>query len=887
MNIIKKLVCKNLSLNRKRTVVTIIGIILSVALLSAVSSMVASFQKSLVSYQKEKAGDFHVAYYGATSENLEEFDNNRAIESYFTISDLGYARMEESKNEYKPYCRIVSADEEGLHGARLHLLEGRFPENGEEIVIPRHLKTNGRVEYQVGDTLTLQVGDRIRTEDGKKLAANVRYLGEKTEELTDIREKTYRIVGIIERPCFGMEAYECPGYTFVTYGEQREANLSVYTRFNRQGMKNTNAVIAGVLGVDYELFSKVNGGSGEVTPEELDEYSRQMDQAKYDVFLNSWLISCERIWPLDSSMLAIFIIAVFVTLIIICTSVYCIKNSFDISITEKIRQYGMLSSVGATKKQIRKSVHMEAAIMGWFGIPLGILSGLFAAYVLIRISNLLLMNSLNLKLVFAPSLWAVLVAVVLGIVTIYFSAVGSARKAGKVSPMEAIRNQTEIKLTAKSVKTPGYIRKLFGIGGVISYKNIKRNRRKYRTTVVSIVICTITFIVISYFMSMAMDLVSASYIQDGYNVCFNLYLSPEYEFDLSQIENLENVEEATIARTKYMLLEDYEYSEAYREAFQPYEGEEVPILILALDDESFTRYAKECGVSHSEGKVIFINSCFLTWEEGDRSKSGELAKFRYQSGETVKCYYLDDSQARWDENDELIEESIQKREYQIPIDAVTGLRPMGYKSNTGNNYLVMSFETVEKLGIALSNNYDFFFLSSDADILQDDLEVIIQNCEDENAGYSIYNRDKDEREEKSLFLLLDIFAYGLIIVIALIGITNIINTLGTSVELRSREFATLRSVGMTDKQFRKMVVLESIFTSGKSLFIGVTVGMLLSYGINRLECSYDMVIPFRPPVLSAIIAVAVVMILIYAIIRSSMMRINRRNIIETIKNENR
>ena len=174
MNLIKKLVRKNLLLNKKRTIVTIIGMILSVALLSALSTMVVSFRQSLISYQKAKGGDYHVAYFGVKPEELAEFDSNRGIESYFTVSEKGYAILEESKNEYKPYCRVVSMQEEGFQGARLKLIEGRFPENEKEIVIPRHLKTNGRVEYHVGDSLTLCLGDRVSELYGEKISLDQR-----------------------------------------------------------------------------------------------------------------------------------------------------------------------------------------------------------------------------------------------------------------------------------------------------------------------------------------------------------------------------------------------------------------------------------------------------------------------------------------------------------------------------------------------------------------------------------------------------------------------------------------------------------------------------------------------------------------------------------------
>lgn len=888
MRLIKKLVCKNLKLNKKRTVVTIIGIILSVALLSALSTLVFSFQQSMIAYQKQKGGDFHAAFMGAEREDLSTFEKNRGIESFFTLSNLGYAPLQESKNESKPYCRVLATDRTGMEKSRLTLIKGRYPENENEIVIPRHLKTNGRVEYKIGDTITLQLGTRVAKENGKKLGSDEGYANE-YEELVNPTTKEYKIVGEIERAAYGIEPYECPAYTFFTYEKEPTNDIGVYARLNKNGIKNKDEVVAGILGVDAELFAKITGtNTVDVTDKDLEEFSEQLAKSKYKIYVNSWLISYENLWPIDSMFMVIFILAAVVTFIIIFTSVYCIKNSFDISISEKIRQYGMLSSIGATKKQIRRSVHTEAAIMGAVGIPIGVLSGLLATFVLLKISNILLSESLNFELVFCPSIIAIFISVMLGMITIYFSAAGSARKASKVSPMEAIRNQKEIKLSAKNIRAPKYVSRIWGIGGVISYKNIKRNRKKYRTTVVSIVICTVTFIVISYFMSMAMDLVGTAYADERYNVSLSIRSSEDFNKELELAKGLDNIQEYSAVKFNYMNCQNAEYSEEYMKYLDNYGmvTNDVSIGVLVLDQSSYKRYEKECSISHSDDNIILVNGCVVNWAEDKKPKTGEVSAFKYKKGDTIELYDIDDSEAKFDENDELIEDSIKRIDYPLEISVITNVRPMGYKAAKESPMIVMNEKKAKEINLDNYSGFEIFFVSDKADKLQDDLEEIVQKCSDSNAGYPLYNRDKNAREERSLFILLAIFAYGLIAVIALIGITNIINTLSTSMELRSREFATLRSVGMTDSQFRKMVRLESIFTSSKSLIIGVTIGMLISYAINRIECTYDTIIPFNPPIFSAIIAIVIVFVLIYSIIWSSMKRINDRNIIETIKNEN-
>lgn len=885
MRLIDKLVCKNLKLNKKRTIVTIIGIILAVSLLSAVSTMAVCFQKSMITYQKEKSGDYHVSFSGVTNSDLTEFDENRSIDHYFTINNIGYALLKDCKNVYKPYCRIISTDSDGFAEAEFKLVEGRMPENEDEIVIPRHLKTNGRIEYKVGQDITLDVGQRVNKEDGSKLDESVSYEKE-NEDIVNKVTKSYKVVGIIERPVYGCEGYECPAYTFVTCSSERGNDMTLYASFTQKGLKNAEEIATAICGIDSELFEKINDTKQDATDEEYEEYNRQLRKAKYQCQMNSTLISYERIWPVNSSFVILYNIAFIVAAIIILTSVYCIKNSFDISISEKIRQYGMLSSIGATKKQIKKSVHTEAAIMGVIGIPIGLICGMFAAFVLIQVCNVVIGDVISIHFGFYPSIIAVVVATLLGIITVYFSAASSARKAGKVSPMEAIRNQREIAFNSKSIKTPKYINKIWGIGGVISYKNIKRNKKKYRTTVVSIVICTVTFIVVSYVMSMFLELFTMSYANDEYNVSFGMTIVDGTQFDVNQIKNLDNIDWCEIAQVNDMEAENPEYTDEYNSYLKQNEiaDETTYIQIVALDDESFKKYAKNYGILNTDDEIILVNRCVKTWEEDGKVKTGELDTFKYKAGDEMELSRVDDSDAQFDDDGNVIENSLKNIKYNIKISKIADDRPTGYKGNKDVNLLVMNQKTAIAQKLVSGKRYEAYFISGDADKLQDELENMVSVSD--NVSYSVYNRDKNERDERVLFQLLEIFAYGFITVIALIGITNIINTLNTSMELRSREFATLRSIGMTDSQFKRMVRLESFFTSAKSLTIGIIVGILISYMINWIECSHDTSVMFKLPLFSIILCIVVVMVLIYIIISVSMKRISSKNIIETIKNEN-
>lgn len=931
MNLMKTLTLKNLKLNRKRTIVTIVGIILATALLSALVTLVSSFQYSMIEYQKQKGGDFHVKFSNVKMSELSEFKNNRNIESTFETMGMGFAKLDGCKNEDKPYAYVMATDEAGFEKGCFNLIEGRMAKNEDEIVIPRHLKTNGRIDIKVGDEITLDVGKRYDSNTESVISENCAYEHE-AETLTDNVTKHYKVVGIMERPGYGMEDYSAAGYTFVTYsdelaaidnGSKSEADttLTVYSRYTQKALRNKDAVTADIIGVDEKLFAKANNSSVEMTAEESDRFLKEMENAKYDIYINGFLISYECVFPIDGTFKALFTVAAVVALIIILTSVYCIKNSFNISITEKIRQYGMLASVGATRRQIKSSVKTEAAMLGVVGIPVGTMSGILASLILVKVVNALSAGWLNFALSFHTSLPALILAVILSIATIYFSATGSARRAAKVTPLEAIRNTKEIKIKSAKLKTPAIIGRIWGIGGVISYKNIKRNKKKYRTTVTSIVICSVTFIVISYFMSMAFSVVGMSYASVDYNIGINMSCKKDLDIEkLSELlSGIEGAEDYLVGAGYYFDVDKPEYTKEYGEyCGQLYDDSEdvsQEFLITVLNDKSYDKYASDAGIKNADTGAILVNKgTFDVYnEKSSKYVKEEMELYKYKAGDTIRCGYnvyedaVDDDNAvegdtessTEDNSGYVDEETINKgvrKTVDVTIAGVTDKVPTCYNGYGNTSLLFMNQKGFESLWAdGKSGNefkpgnaiYSAYVVAENADEYQDTLEKeTAENPEYSQISFYVSNMDKQMRDEKSLFTLLGVFAYGLIVVIALIGITNIINTLSTGMELRSREFATLRSIGMTDKQFAGMVRLESVFISVKALVIGVPLGILISYLLCVMMNRMDDAIIYEPPYKAIILCIVVVIMLIYAIMKLSMTKLRHNNIIETIKNEN-
>ena len=871
MNLLNKLTIKNLKLNKKRTIVTIVGIILSVALITAVSTMYTSALSSLIDFETYEKGNFHVAFYNVPVTEIDTFKNNRCIENIFITKDLGYAKLENSQNEYKPYALIKGFTTSALENLSVKLVEGRLPKSKNEIIIPTHLKNNGRITLNIGDTITLDIGSRVS--EGQTLNQFNPYNEDNHEQIINTTTRTYKIVGIIERPATNIENYEAPGYTFISYldGNNLSGNIDIYTRYTKKGTKNNLKVTANLLGIDEQIYTKFY--SSEIIPkEDLDKFNQEMSKAKYQINENGYLIELETNPLGNNAVGGLGVVVIIVCLIIVFTSVFCIKNSFDISITEKIKQYGMLRSIGAIKRQIKKNVFYEASILGIIGIPLGIFLGLIASYILIIISNYFMKDMLNgLSLKFATSWIAILFAIILGIISIYLSALKSANRAAKTNPIDSIRNSAEINIKSKKIKSPKIIDRLFGIGGDISYKNLKRNKKKYRTTVISIVVSVSVFIALTYFMNLAFLVIKEEFKTSKYNLSLSMHTNQDEQiFDkLLSITKLDNIEQYSIIRQSGFYFSNPKYSNEYKKLTSLSEtDDEGYINIYAVGEEEYKRFLKELGLNYEEvkNKGILIDYQKISIYDNKKNKSiyQTVREFSYNTKDKIIGYIDDGINPR--------------KDIELEICFITDKYPL-WLEYISNSMIIISDELYDS--IKKTYNYiEVYYKSNNADKLQDDIDEVLN-------GYDYYlnNIAENVRMMKNFYTLIGIFLYGFIIVISLIGITNIFNTITTNMELRRQEFAMLKSVGMTTKEFNRMIRLESIFMGTKSLLFGIPIGISLAYLIYHFLGSEEG-ISFNFPIIAIIISILAVFLLITFIMKYSINKINKQNTIETIKNEN-
>ena len=897
MKVLNELSVKDLKLNKKRSIVIIIGIILSTALICAVAGLITSFQQTFIETAKNSKGNYHAIFYNVPKEELKYIEENRNVKDYYLSEEMGYSYIPNAKaTEEKPYVNIIAMNEKFLNNMAINIQSGRLPENDSEIAISTRINEKFKTNYKVGDTITLNVGELKGASDNQKSnyydesqikepkqTDEIKQEEQTTEnEIENTTPKTYKIVGIIERPSIAIEPYEVDWFTVITKMQNvnKKANIAVLYTNPFEYKNNTekiNQMVKAQAGTEANDYNVVPG------------LNTAYKSYKYDLKINTELLSYEGASLSDETLKTIYGLGAFIIGIVLVSSVFVIRNGFAISITERLKQYGMLSSIGATKKQIKKSVYFEGFILGLIGIPLGILSGVFAIYVLVQVVNYILKDyvSRGTLLTYKMSWFAVIVSIIVSVITIWLSCRKSAKKASKITPIQAIRSSEDVKLKNKKLKCPKIITKIFKTGGEIAYKNLKRSKKKYRTTVISIIVSVVIFIAISSFIQYGFKMSNSYYTEKNYNYVVYAYTTASNEDKekfaeeqaknykmLTDISNLPDIGEFSINKTNAFEinmdekheseLTDYGKDVKARYEEPEEDGKKIDTInVISLSKDVYKRYLKKIGgnyETYKEGAILIDNN--ITYDEKGKRIQGSM--YIWKKGDTVTG-------------------KINDKEYNIKIVAKTEERPNGVENlyNT-HAYFIVSEEFINKTGYISASLYT---QSNDTEKLDKEIEQYKKENNLTNSNLNTFNMEESIKAENAIVLVISIFLYGFIGVITLIGITNIFNTITTNMNLRKKEFAMLKSIGMTKKEFNRMIRLESIFYGVKSLIIGIPIGIVLSYGMykvfeNSMEMEY--VLPYK----AIVVAVIFVSVIIGIIMKYSMSKINKQNIIETIRNDN-
>ena len=897
MNVFNKVTLQSLKKNKTRTIVTIIGIILSAAMICAVTT----FASSIYNYALDNAiyvdGDWHGSAEDMSLETYEMIKNESKVSNHVFAQQLGYTKIEGCINENKPYLFVLGASEGFSDMMPVHITSGKYPTSSSEILIPDHLYENGGVELNIGDTIELALGKRML--DGYSMGQYTPYYvydeNNETipsgEKLVVEETRSYTVVGFYERPSF--ENFTAPGYTALTIADKDtnpQYNYSVWFKMNKA--KEVYSFIE-----DNQLTGRTNSS-----------VLRYSGISRYEGF-NTMIIS----------------LATIVIGLIMFGSIALIYNAFSISVAERTKQFGLLSSVGATKKQLRRMVISEALMVSAVGIPLGILAGVGGIGItLIFVGNkfqALVGYPIPLKL--SVSTLSLIIAVVIALLTVLISAIVPSKRATKVSAIEAIRQSKDINTKIKKVRTSKLIYKIFGLPGMLANKYYKRSRKKYRATVLSLFMSVVLFVSASAFTGALTESVSDSFGSVGYDILIYGY---ENEFTkattddlLNELKNDKGVNQVayTQGSSFFVALPSDEVSKDFLDYYTKAEHLAVSQIkdvgvytnFKFVDDEAYRELLRTYKLNEEEyfnpnapkavavdGRVIF-DSVLGKYTNYNVLKS-EDTDITITIQREFEGYYLDREIVDEDGNFLYVFENMKN-----PGDSMTLTKEEAYEEKSAeigkiiydapfyldvNSRLALIYpmsirDSVLSAEILLDSGYNYY-ITTDTHV--ETMSAVDETLSDLGlAKLRVHDIAAQEEENRNIVTIIQVFAYGFIVLISLIAAANVFNTISTNIALRRREFAMLKSVGMTAKGFNRMMNFECILYGTRALLFGLPVSVGISYLIH-LAVSEGYQKDFTLPWVALGIAVLSVFLVVFVTMMYSMSKIKKDNPIDALKNEN-
>ncbi len=896
MNIFHKVTLQSLKRNRTRTVVTIIGIVLSTALICAVSTSVSSFldyMKRSIIYEN---GNWQGSVTDADYDSYSVIKNSDEVSETVCAQQVGYAEID-SEGKDKPFLYILGADKKFADTMSVHMKAGRFPENENEIILPDHLANNAGLSWSVGDTVELDIGQRTR--DGYILGQRNPYYAyddegnpiEDNEQFTVNETRTFTVVGLFSRP--GFESWSAPGFTAITVPSADDANTSRYDVYF--SMKKPKDI--------FEFIEK-----NELEASTNDELLICYGAAKYNGFTD-----------------VLYSIAAIIIVLIMFGSISLIYNAFSISVSERTKQFGLLSSIGATRKQLRRSVFFEAGVVSLIGIPLGILvgiAGIGTTFVFIgdKFNSFGGSASGEVKMKLCVSFPAVVIACAVALVTVLISAWIPSKRATKISAVEAIRQTNDIKFQKKHIKTPKIIGKIFGLPGILAHKYYKRSKKKYRATVVSLFMSIVLFIPSAAFTDYLVEMADTTFDTYGYDLSY----IPDYE-DMSgfsedevlrTIRNEENTERAAYCR-KYLMTGDFKSEDLTDEIKNIYTNDsdsEIPVYLYFVNDDEFIRLLDENNIKNKDKYINPDKPMALIYDDIKYFDSDKEKYVNINILNEDRCSLEIDFRKKFDGY------YFETYEY----DEETGLEDIEYVVYRNNDdpedsLKIKSDESKIRTNIDIGGKIDeapFFLEYSASGMIIYPYSIMNRVIPEESDDYfytSFKLKSEDHAEsytalkelidnqllpagditdyaeiaesDRNFVTIVQVFAYGFIVLISLIAAANVFNTISTNISLRRREFAMLKSIGMTGSGFNRMMNYECILYGIKSLMYGLPVSIAITYFIYR-SVSEGFETDFRLPWKAILIAVSSVLLVVFATMMYSMSKIKKDNPIDALKNEN-
>lgn len=867
MNLYYSLTLRYLKQNKKRTIVTIIGIILSTSLICGIGNMV----ESAIDYQVREViadmGDYHAMFHNVKKDNVDIITNSAGLSKSFVYDSLGYSKL---NNKKKNLVEVKEYDKNAFESYEAKLKEGRFPTNNKEIVISE--SAIPLINKKVGDNITLDIGKRLSA-GGQSLESPALF---EYEIIVKKKTRDFKIVGIMNKSRWDIGNDVVRAITYLDLNNKsKNDRLNVGVSANKpKEIYKISESIAKNLGLKEEEFDSSN----------LDEKENHNGVNYKNLLFNEPLLrlkGASAYANIDKTIsIAIFII---VALVVICTMA-TVYNSFSISTSERKKQFGVLNSIGATKNQVMKLVFIEAIIVSLIGIPVGLIIGTFAIDLVLKLIQVSFNNSqignLNLRLVYNP--YMIVLSALIVLFTIFISAIFPAIKSAKTSPLECIRNSSNLKLG--KVKNSKLIKLLFKTEGVLAYKNLRRNKKKFRITLFSLIISVVIFISFSGFLAlfekanevntgrMTYDIrVWKSGIQENNNIIE----------DLNKINGIKrtivtndygvgiNVNENDINKKYKKVIDDFFSKKSKnnkviydfnmeRNTFQFISDKE--INTIKLKDGSFN---KETAIKEN-GIILRNKSRYI-----EPGKYYDISLTNYKVGDIIDAYTM-----HYDENDKEIIEPIK-----LKVLATTDDLPIGSKYS---NYMGIDFITYNEVG----KNLGYEISDSNIYIYSDKKENTRKAVKEigKKYGYDVRDEVEEALRIETSITVIKIFVYGFIFIISLVSVINIVNTISTNINLRKREFAIIKSIGTTPNGFNRIIYFESLLYGVLALMYGVPIAIGIDVIMNKTignAVELGMILPWKAVLVCVLGIFAVTFIASYI----PMKKLNKESIIENIRQD--
>lgn len=790
MNSYRDITYKYIKQNSKRTIFTMIGIILSLSLISGIGFLGYSFKDFMIERAKAN-GDYEFGIYGVNKEQINILKNDVDL---YNLAVAHYAVTFKFQSEKEIYVDISAEDENSINNVfKINLVEGHYPKSLNEIIIDCRVK-----EYY-----DIKLGEEI----------NLDMINFEKEEVKTGEQRKFKVVGFVKEPYATGQYYNAT--TFLDENSIEDARIFFSLKDKKDKIKK------------------------------VEEKVEKLEIPLENLYYNNDLLAFTG----ESSMSGInnaYINIVIIVLTIVCVStIFLIYNAINISVAERMNQFAILRSIGSTPNQIKSLVFREGILLCFIGIPFGIVFGFLGVDIttkllknqIINIMSTYMNQSEAFSIRFYPSV--IVLTLILGLVTILISCYGPARRAGNIFPITVLKNNGAS--TGEKVKNykGKLIKKIFGVEGWVAYKNIRRNSRRFIVTILSLSISLIMFVVfttINLKRIEEMDYINKASISQG-RISVSSENCDDIEKELKDIDTIEHIYQKSAVSTIIPIEEDKiteEFKNTFNTDLYNFNIESYVVEsssnIQSYNDEALKAIGIEDGLKENE--IIIINNRSQYTSEG---KLQNIQITNIKEGDTFK----------------IPKASLEKNAFENKENCKDAIKTDIINNNLYNFKVKKVIEKDIFLGdynyeLGIIINKDLYYSQDysyniygdlylrfndgeDKTKIEDALDKVQEIANKYNAYF--YNEYKENKALEEMWLVINVFIYGFIVMITLIGIVNVMNTISLNILLKKKEFGSLGTIGMSKTQISKMIILEGALHGIISSVVGsvVAVGLLFLF----------------------------------------------------------